>query len=440
MLFRLAVCTTILLAHSAAAEDWNMFARDPLHHSFNAAETKLTRENVVNLTLGWTSRRGAPISAAPTVIGDLLYYGAWDGQFFALDANTGEILWQQFVGIAPSPDQDSCFPGIGVAGQVVVDRGIVYVPGGDSTLYGLDQQTGEIRWKVPLADPASGAFLWSSITKAGDYLYLGIASLADCPLAQGALVRFDLRDPLKAVYKYLIPDEEVGAGIWSTPAYDAETDTVYVTTGTGKQNAHSLQWGSALLAIDGTTLEIKAYYLLPTHSVEEDIEWGSSPTVFTTPGGRKLVAATGKDGGLYVLHATTLAVVWVSQIAVGCICPECGCGSLSTPAYDGRYLYVGAGVSAPELYEDGSVYAFNPDTGQMVWGLPIFGTVIAPMTVANGMVFASTTKGLKVFDSATGTMLFTEARGGIYSQPIVSNGLVYCTYVRGDAVAWRLPE
>jgi polyvinyl alcohol dehydrogenase (cytochrome) len=233
----------------------------------------------------------------------------------------------------------------------------------------------------------------------------------------------------------------LGSGIWSTPAYDPDTNTIYVTTGTGEQNPALEQWGSALLAIDAETLDVRAYYLLPTHSLENDIEWGSSPTVFTTPQGRKLVAATGKDGGLYVLDAADLSVVWFAQIAVSCICPECGCGSLSTPSYDGKLLYAGSGVTDPELFEDGGMHAFDPDTGDKVWGFPIYGTVIAPTTVANGMLFASTTRGFRVFNAETGEMLFSDdSRGPMYSQPVVADGSIYCTYVRGDAAAWRVPE
>ena len=58
-------------------------------------------------------------------------------------------------------------------------------------------------------------------------------------------------------------------------------------------------WGGSMLAMDATTLEIKSHFFLPTNSVDLDIEWGSSPTLFETSDGLRLVAATGKDGILY---------------------------------------------------------------------------------------------------------------------------------------------
>ena len=418
-----------------------MFGFDPRHTSFNHQETTISRENVSGLKESWFNIHAGTISASPTVVNGRLYFGTWTGQFVASDAATGQVLWTQDVGVAGPPEMEQCFPSIGVAGQVYVYDDLVFVPGGDSFLYALKIDTGEVAWKLKLADTSAGAHLWSSFTRAGDYLYLGIASLGDCPLTRGALARIDLRDPQNPTFKYLMPENEVGAGIWSTPAVDEETDTIYATTGTGEFNADNKQWGGALLAIEGKTLDIRAHYMLPTLDNEGDIEWGSSPTVVRTPSGRKIVVATGKDGILYALQASDLSLVYTVRLAIQCICPECGCGSVSTPAYDGRYLYVGAGVSDPDLFEDGSIYALDPDTGNIAWGGPIFGTIIAPVTVANGLVYASTMDGLKIFNSDTGEMVFAdEGRGGLFSQPVVTGGNVYCTFFRGYSSAYHIDE
>src|SRR5437588_3592996 len=99
--------------------------------------------------------------------------------------------------------------------------------------------------------------------------------------------------------------------------------------------------------------------------------------LFQTPDGNRFVAATGKDGILYVLNRDDLSLAWTLRLAVECVCPECGCGSLSTPAFDGKFLYVGAGVADPEGYDHGSVYAIDPLTQQIIWMHGLSGTVIA---------------------------------------------------------------
>jgi outer membrane protein assembly factor BamB len=420
-----------------------MFGRTPDHASYSETEITLTKENVGRLTPAWETSVGAGISVSVTASDGVLYFGSWSGAFYAVNESDGQILWQSFVGVAPAPENPNCFPAIGVGSQASVSDDTVYVGGGDSAVYAFNKKTGDLLWRVQIGDPSTGAYLWSSITVAGGALYIGVASLGDCPLTRGSLVRIDPANPQQPLIRYLMPEGEQGGGVWSTPTYDAASNTIFVTTGTGEQDVERGVWGGSFLALDATTLELsKNYFLLPTNSTEEDIEWGSSPAVFRTSDGRTLVGATGKDGVLYTLNAADLSLAWQTTIAVKCVCPECGCGSLSTPATDGKVLYVGAGVSNPELFDEGTVYAISPDDGSVIWQKTTAGVILAPVTVAGGMVFVSSTNGLEVRDAGTGDLLWTDQqRGMLYSQPVVLNSTVYCTYMNGTVVAWRLgPE
>jgi hypothetical protein len=102
----------LLSVSMLSAEDWMMFGRDPQHSSHNSAEQTLTRENAGALTLSWTSRRGAPISAATTLVDGVLYYGAWDGQFYAVSAATGEFSGSNLLVWLRSPTPISAFPAL----------------------------------------------------------------------------------------------------------------------------------------------------------------------------------------------------------------------------------------------------------------------------------------------------------------------------------------
>lgn len=420
------------------ADDWVMFGRTPAHASFARTEATLKKSVLSTLQPAWAQSFETVIAASPSIAGGILYFGGWNGYFYAVDGKDGRVLWQTFVGKAADPDFGQCQQAIGVSSQATISGDIVYVGGGDSAVYALKKSTGEQIWRVPLADPASGSYIWSSLTLVQNILYVGVASLGDCPLVRGALVRFDLNAPLKPLVRYLTTDDQVGAGLWSTPAIDVASNTVFVTTGTGEQVAGEGVWGGTLLALDATTLDIKAHYFLPTNSVETDIEWGSSPTVVLGGGGGQMIAATGKDGVLYALAANDLSFLYQVKLAVECICPECGCGSLSTPAFDGRFLYVGAGVADPELFDSGSVYSIDPIDGRVRWVRTTPGVVIAGVTVAGGLVFAGTGTGLNIFDADSGDLLWTDQdRGAMYSQPIVVDGTVYCAYVTGELVAWR---
>ena len=438
-------CFFAILAISQAgaltAGDWKMYLRDPAHSSFNASETRLDKDSIRNIPDAWLFKSGALLATAVTLSDGVLYFGDWGGNFHAVRASDGTELWNQFVGISAPPSTLGCQPAIGVTSQAVVVDDRVYVGGGDAAIYALDKTSGSQIYRVELADTSNGAYLWSSIIYSGNALYLGVASLGDCPLVRGEMVRVDLDDPKNPKVRFLAPPDEVGGGIWSTPAVDEETSTVYVTTGTGDQDPGRGLYGGTFLSLDAMTLEPKAFYLLPSNSIEDDIEWGSSPTLFQTSNGTKLVGATGKDGVLYACSRDALSPVWTRKLSVSCICPECGCGSLSTPAFDGTTLYVGAGVRDPDGTAVGSLYALNPDTGEVLWEQDLNGTVIAPVTVANGLVYVSSTMGLQVFNAQTGDAVWDDGNYGLlYSQTVVQDGTIYNTYLNGDVVARRMMD
>lgn len=430
----------LVLAPAAAAEDWSMYLHDVAHSSVNTSESKLGVGNVRGLAQRWRLSLGNLVSAAPTVVNGVMYFGDWDGYFYAVSASDGRILWKQYVGKSAEPDAAYCMPATGVSSQAVVADKTVYVGGGDSAVYALDIRSGNVNWRVALADPNTGAYLWSSIMLSGKSLYLGIASLADCPLARGALVRIDLVHPAQAAILYLSSDDDPGSGVWSTPAIDTATNTVFITTGTGAQDPEAGAWGEAFIALDATTLDIKSYFLLPTFVPDADIEWGSSPTLFTSPDGTPLVGATGKDGILYALYRDDLSLAWTAKLAVGCISPEQGCGSLSTPAFDGSLLYVGAGDPDPDGFDNGSVYALDPSTGQTVWMRGVAQPVIAPVTLANGVLYVSSGSGGLAYNAQTGEQLWDDGGlGTLYSQPVIVDGVLYTTYFSGDVIAWTVP-
>jgi len=436
--------TCLLLCTPALAQDWPMYLKDLTHSSFNNTETQLDIRTISTLRPSWTTSTGGFLSAGVTLSNGVLYIGNWSGNFTAVDAQTGKILWTKFVGKAPDPADPHCMRGIGVAGQPTVLGNTVYVPGGDSAVYALDQANGNQLWRVPLADPNGGSYLWASIVPYNNTLFAGVASLGDCPLVRGALARIDLANPQRPLIHYLSSENLLGAGIWSTPAIDSATNSVFAATGNGDlQDVASGNYNGALLRFDADTLGIKSYFLLPKEEVEgnTDLDWGSSPTLFNVPGsGAALMAATGKNGVLYAVKQSDLSLVWKTQIAVGCDDPANGCGSLSTPAFDGTTLFVGAGVRDPNLFASGSVYAINPANGSVVWEHDTGGTVIAPVTVANGLVFVATTKGLGIYDAATGQIVWSDnQRGLLFSQPVVANGTIYTTYFTGDLVAWSVP-
>src|SRR2546422_236768 len=79
---------------SAAACAWPMYGHDP-SHSFaqTPACTTITSANVSTLVPRWIVRTADVVTASPAVVGGVVYVGAWDGTFYAVDAGTGAVRW-----------------------------------------------------------------------------------------------------------------------------------------------------------------------------------------------------------------------------------------------------------------------------------------------------------------------------------------------------------
>lgn len=432
----------LLLGSYAAAADWTMYLGDPAHSSYLPAETELNPSNLSQLQQLWRLNVGAPVASGVTTSNGTLFFGAWDGYLYSVNGATGDVLWKVFVGVAPAPSEADCQPAIGVTAQPVVDGDVVYAGGGDSAVYALNRSTGAILWRTSLADPQSGAYLWSSLLLDNGAIYIGIASLGDCPLVRGGVARISLTDPSHPVVRYLAPDGALGAGVWSTPAMDDQNNLLYVTTGNADvQDANSGSWGSALLALDSTTLAIRAWFFKPIADFDPDSDWGSSPTLFRTADGRQYVAANGKDGVMYVLNRSDLSLAWTYKLATLGDDPEAGQGSLSTPAFDGRILYAGAGTSDAANSSPGTVYAIDPTTRNALWSYWARGVVLAPVTVTPYLVLVPSTKGLSILDAATGAEAWNDhATVGSFGQAVLANGIIFATYVNGDVAAWALPD
>jgi outer membrane protein assembly factor BamB len=95
------------------------------------------------LVLAWDADTGrelwrhdaAAVETSPLVVGKLVYFGSWDGTFYALSARTGKVRWtyDASASITSSPAYDS---------------GTVFAGTDDGHVLALDAQTGKLRWNA----------------------------------------------------------------------------------------------------------------------------------------------------------------------------------------------------------------------------------------------------------------------------------------------------
>jgi hypothetical protein len=112
-----------------------MFGRDLAGSHYNPTEKQLTPATVGRLKTKWVFEAGADVSAEPTVVGGVVYFGSWDGKQYAVDAKTGARIWDYACG---SPSR---------SGAAYADGAIFFGDLGGS-LYSLEAKTGKLNWKV----------------------------------------------------------------------------------------------------------------------------------------------------------------------------------------------------------------------------------------------------------------------------------------------------
>jgi quinoprotein glucose dehydrogenase len=100
-------CAAALRGDSSRGDQWPTYGNDPGGTRYSAL-TQIDRANVARLQVAWTYRTGesggAPayahiaFEATPVLVDGTLYAGSYDGNLYALDADTGRARWTYAVG------------------------------------------------------------------------------------------------------------------------------------------------------------------------------------------------------------------------------------------------------------------------------------------------------------------------------------------------------
>jgi len=410
-----------------------------------SADTTIGTGTAPTLTKLWTFQTGGAVASTPTVTGGVAYFGSWDGYEYAVNAATGALIWKTYLGVLTA--NPTCIPPqLGVSSPATVTGGTVYVGGGDGYWYALNSSTGAVDWRVWVGGTGPGIYdghyNWSGPLIVGNYAYVGVASLGDCPLIQGQLLKVNLTTHEIENTANLVPNGQVGGGIWTSPAYNPSTGLIYTATGT--ENLPTQHWAQAILAIDPSTMEVVDSWKLPEYETVLDSDFGTSTTLFTDANGDNLVAATNKNGEAYAFNQSSLASgpVWQQNIAVGGDCPTCGVSSVSSAAFGDGQLYMAGNLGDINGTEyPGTVRALNPATGAYIWQHAAPGPVIGALAYDNGMVLDGAGSVLEVLSAATGARLYSYDTGSqIYAGPSVADGVIYTGSTAGQVTAFALPS
>jgi outer membrane protein assembly factor BamB len=422
--------------------DWKKYCGSLAMNGFAIGESVLSASSAPQLQLLWSQKLNGPIASAPSVARNKVYVGDWGGFEWAFDAATGKVIASANLG---QTSIEHCNPTVlGISSSPAIEGNLLYVAGGDDGFYALNADTLSTVWRRSLGDnsAAGGYYGWCSPAVAGGKVLQGIASNCDDPFPRGAIVALDPANGETIGETFFVPDGLVGGGIWTSPAVDIDHRNIFVTTG----SAHSFDDGDSfsMLRLDLDTLDIEDRWKLPHDSFTWDADWGSSPTLFTDASGRELVGAGQKDGGYYAFERDAIASgpVWVAPIAILGEVPQNGDGTLSTAAFDGTTLYVGGGI--PPGTDDktvlGAVSAVSPSDGTILWRHTFDGPVIAPVSFANGVVFAVGGTSIVGLDAATGSVLWSyKMKAGGFGGIAIAGGRIYAGDLFGTIYAFGVP-
>ena len=422
------------------AGDWPKYVHDPAGSSNNASETTISASNAATLAQKWTVSATAAILDQPVVGNGMVYFGDNKGFMDAVDVNTHLQKWSTALGFTT----DSCASqGLASTAALATLNGTptLYVGGGDAALYALNANTGAVLWRTQLGDTTAGAFAWSSPLIANGSVYMGLASMADCPLNQGKLIRLNAATGAIQASVATAPTGCVGGGIWGSPSMDATGD-IYFSTGTEATCSSPTPLEISVVRVDPINLIVKGYWHIPEAQQAPDGDFGSVPTIFDAPipgTSGHLLAIANKNGNFYALDRDNLSAgpVWTLHIAISGASPLAGEGALSPAAYDGQTLYVAGGnTTVNGVACKTAMRAVNPVNGTVVWAhcfsATTDGPVLAPTVVANGVVYVCEGQYLVALDASSGNVLKAfQSSAGFYASPSVAHAAVYAGSLDG---------
>lgn len=395
-----------------------------------------------------------------------------------------------------------------------------------ASVYAIDRDSGRLAWKTevdphPLSVITQSPVVYRDRVYVGvSSLEEAAARLSyPCCTFRGSMVALDLHTGRILWKTYTLPDNfgqpsgYAGAAVWgSSPSIDEKRNVVYVATGNayhlpdalaGCLAAHAgdpraqqdlcftpldapddyafsvlaldldtgaVRWANKLQNYGAWTLACDPQFApwIPANDANcqsldgLDFDFGQAPMLYTTPGGRDLVAAGQKSGIFWAFDPDAGGkVAWATPVG-----PSGNFGGMEFgAATDGSRIYTSltnfqhtqftltAGAQAGTTVDGGIWAALDAATGALLWQTPdpssfrpmkgllvqpywgiglgpgFFGVAMGPVTLANGLLFAGSMDPeghMYALDAATGDIRWSFASGGsVMTAPAIVDGVLY---------------
>jgi polyvinyl alcohol dehydrogenase (cytochrome) len=473
----LALASVLVLVSALSAQnrssepqfhDWRIAGQNlgnswsqPLEHTINP-------ENVKNLTPKWVFTTGGDVSATPTVGGDAVYFPDWAGNLFAVNKNTGRLIWSHKIS-----DYDGVAGAISRVSPAVDDNQLII---GDilsskqvhngANVMAVDRATGRLRW-ITHVDNHPAAIITGSPVVFDGVIYIGVSSIEEtlatnpaypCCTFRGSVVALNAKTGAKLWKTFNMPDnggktdQYSGGAVWQPPVIDTKRGTLFIGTGNNYtvppdvvtcQNADPTadctapdDFFDAALALDLKTGKIKwgkklqgndtwTVACITSSGTNPNCPVPSSPDFDLGGSGPNLVGGIigfGQKSGIYwALNPDNGNVVWSTPVGPGASLGGIEWGT----ATDGKRIYVAIAnsdllpytlVPSGQQITWGAWSALDVATGKILWQTadPTPATIDrGSVSVANGVMYVGSNSGqMYALNAETGKILWNFASGG----------------------------
>ncbi|MBI3325904.1 MAG: PQQ-binding-like beta-propeller repeat protein [Nitrospinae bacterium] len=307
-------------------KDWLANGGDLTNQRYSTLK-QIDTSNVKQLKGAWMTRlkgsgyaRKYSFEATPLVKDGVLYIITGNDDVFALNAKTGEIIWEYWSGIDQKISTVCCG---WVNRGLAMGEGKLFFGQLDANVVALDMKTGKPVWKTPIEKWENGYTITSAPTYYDGTIYIGISGGEFGIRGRLTALNAGNGEILWRAYTVPAPGEvgsetwppgtdhamRGGAAIWNTPALDPELGLVYFVAGNcGPDYDGSMREGDNLFCASIMALHYKTgkyvWHFQQVHHDIWDYDAASSVVLFDTviagqP--RKGIAEAGRTGWVYIL-------------------------------------------------------------------------------------------------------------------------------------------
>ncbi len=329
-----------LLNADKEPHNWLMY-----YGSYNAwrysSLDQINTKNVKKLVVKWAFQTGSAqgfqsgsdqdFQVTPIVADGVMYLTNDKNHVFALNAETGKMLWRYNYEVPDLAKMPAEIWGAKIKRGVSVAKGKVLMATWDAYLLALDAKTGKLLWKTHVDNHEVGYTFSSPAVVVKDHVIIGIMA-GEMP-NRGHISAYDVDTGKLQWLFYTIPGPgepghetwggetwQYGCGAaWMPGTYDPELNLFYIGTGNpcamydGDPRPGDNLYTDSILALDPDTGKLKWYFQVVPHDLW-DYDAVNEPVLIDTEIQGKPVKAlfqANKNGYFYALDRTNGQLLYV---------------------------------------------------------------------------------------------------------------------------------